>query len=299
MWKQKEKLIFSTWLKRPKTKENAGLTKKIRHDASGGQKADPVLLRSIFGENLKRLSAQHKSVAALCRDLGINRTQFNRYLSGESFPRPDILHQICTYFDVDARILLEPLDDIASAPTALLGHPILSDFFGPQPTAVPETLFPSGFYRFVRRSFIDDNLFTIGLVQISRDASYTFLRGLEPRDAMRDQGLSVRPQYREYRGLVLRQEEGVMAIVTHRNSLACSFNFLTPETSFQSNLWEGYATRTVREKVSGRRAARMVYEFIGTGLKAALPVARSAGLVALQDIPPFHARLLRLNEEFR
>ena len=61
----------------------------------------------------------------------------------------------------------------------------------------------------------------------------------------------------------MRQEEGVMAVVTHRNALACSFNFLTPETSFQSNLWEGYATRTVREKVTGRRVTRMVYEHLG------------------------------------
>ena len=90
-----------------------------------------------------------------------------------------------------------------------------------------------------------------------------------------------------------------MAIVTHRDALACSFNFLTQETSFQSNLWEGYVTRTVREKITGRRATRMVYEHLGQDRKTIMAAARSAGLIPFERIPPFHAKLLRLDEEFR
>lgn len=260
---------------------------------------DPAALRGIFGANLRRLSESYPSVAGLCRELGINRTQFNRYLSGESFPRPDVLYQICSFFDVDARILLEPVEDLRTGKAELLGHPFLDGYFGAGPSHVPDTLFPSGFYGFVRRSFIDDAQFTTGLVHVSRADGYTFLRGFEPRDAMRGQGLSTAPNNREYRGLVMRQEEGVMALVSHRASLAASFNFLTPETSFQSTIWEGYATRTLREKVSGRRAARMVYEYLGTNISLALRVARDAGLVPLERVPPFHARLLRLDEPFR
>ena len=52
----------------------------------------------MFGRNLRLLGQPYASVSALCRELGINRTQFNRYLSGESFPRPDILQRICAYF---------------------------------------------------------------------------------------------------------------------------------------------------------------------------------------------------------
>ncbi|MEM9844631.1 MAG: helix-turn-helix transcriptional regulator [Pseudomonadota bacterium] len=260
---------------------------------------NPAEIRSVFGQNLTQLSASYPSVSALCRELGINRTQFNRYVSGESFPRPDVLHQMCVFFGVDARILLEPLDKTQTATQELLSHPFIRDYFGTAPTTVPEEVFPDGFYSFVRRSFIDDEQFTSGLVHVKRDDGYTFLHGFEPREAMRNQGLSTDPADREYRGIILRQEEGVMAIVTHRQSLACSFNFLTPETSFQSNIWEGYATRTVREKVTGRRAARMVYEYLGRNLSKVLKVARQAGLVPLEDVPPFHRKLLRLNEEFR
>lgn len=260
---------------------------------------DPAELRAIFGDNLRALSDDYPSVAGLCRDLGINRTQFNRYLSGESFPRPDVLHRICTFFGVDARILLERVETLRSASFDLLDHPAVHGFFGEEPVRVLPAMFPDGFYRFVRRSFISEDEFATGLVYVHREDGYTFLRGYEPRDALRAQGLSTDPRDREFRGIVMRQEEGIMAIVTHRQAMSCSFNFLAQETSFQPNLWEGYVTRTLREKVSGIRATRMVYEHLGTNTRAILAAARRAGLVSLQDVPPFHARLLRLDQPFR
>ena len=72
----------------------------------------PAELRSMFGENLRILANDYPSISELSRQLGINRTQFNRYLSGESFPRPDVLWKICDFFEVDARVLLEPVQNI-------------------------------------------------------------------------------------------------------------------------------------------------------------------------------------------
>lgn len=260
---------------------------------------DPARLRAIFGDNLRVLSEDYPSIAGLCRDLGINRTQFNRYLTGESFPRPDVLHRICTFFDMDARILLEPADTLRPAAFDLLGHPAVRGFFGGAPVEVPPELFPGGFYRFVRRSFLDDSQFVMGLVHVHREDGYTFLRGYEPRAALAKQGISTAPADREYRGVVMRQEEGIMVIVSHRNALSASFNFLAQETSFQQNIWVGYVTRTVREKINAPRAVRMVYEHLGKDLPRALREARVSGLVPLEAVPPFHARLLRLDQPFR
>ncbi|MEM7732680.1 MAG: helix-turn-helix transcriptional regulator [Pseudomonadota bacterium] len=260
---------------------------------------NPAELRQVFGTNLRRLTQQYKSVSQVCRELGINRTQFNRYLSGESFPRPDVLYRICAFFDVDARILLEPLNTVQHGLGDLINHPMLEGFFGRTTVDVPETVFPSGFYRFARQSFLDVNLFVIGLVLIERADGYTFLRGFEPRSALKAQGLSTKTYTAEFRGLVMRQEEGVMAVVTHRDSMSCSFNFLAQETSFQSNLWEGYASRTVREKVTGRRAMRMVYEHLGDKCSTVLNVARETGVVSMDQVPAYYIHLLRPAEEFR
>jgi transcriptional regulator with XRE-family HTH domain len=268
-------------------------------DASSSSGESPAGLRGMFGRNLRVLADPYPSIAALCRELGINRTQFNRYLAGESFPRPDILHRICEFFEVDARILLEPVEALRPSVGDLLNHPELEGFFGSEPLNVPESLFPSGFYRFVRRSFIDETQLVLGLIYVKRRDGYTFLRSYEPRRAMRRQGLSVAPPDREFRGLILRQQEGVMALASHRDTLSCSFNFLSRQSSFQSNIWEGYAARTIRESVSGARAARMVYEHLGRASASVLQTARQAGLVPPEAVPEYHLRLLRTDQEFR
>jgi transcriptional regulator with XRE-family HTH domain len=70
----------------------------------------------MFGSNLRSLAKGYTSISELSRQLGINRTQFNRYLSSESFPRPDVLARICFFFEVDARVLLESVDPHAIRP---------------------------------------------------------------------------------------------------------------------------------------------------------------------------------------
>ena len=281
----------------------SGLTSPDKGDKSRrfdpADQPDPAHLRSIFGENLRRLTRSHRSIAGLCRELGINRTQFNRYLSGESFPRPDILHRICTFVRVDARILLEPLEDIRPLATDVLDHPAISDFLGMQSVKGPEEIFPSGFYRFLRRSFINDDCFVTGLLFVFRDDGYVFIRGYEAKDAMRQQGIDTTLAQREFRGIVLQQEDGIAALIARRRSMTCTFNFLTRVNSFQNNFWEGYATRTTRESLSQHRATRMIYEYIGTGTANALRVARTTGFCDRGDLSPFHARLLRPDEDFR
>lgn len=51
--------------------------------------------------NLKHLCARYGSVAEVCRRLGINRQQFNKYLSGSSAPSLRNLHRITNFFGVD------------------------------------------------------------------------------------------------------------------------------------------------------------------------------------------------------
>src|SRR6056297_2409962 len=129
---------------------------------------DPAELRGIFGQNLRRLTAGFPSVAGLCRDLGINRTQFNRYLAGESFPRPDVLHRICVFFDVDARILLEPVETVTQTRSGIFNDPVIEDFLTRSGAQISEEDFPSGFYRFSRASFVEQELFAIGLIYVFR-----------------------------------------------------------------------------------------------------------------------------------
>ncbi|MEC7258960.1 MAG: helix-turn-helix transcriptional regulator [Pseudomonadota bacterium] len=258
----------------------------------------PDELRAMFGANLRLLASAYPSVSELTRQLGINRTQFNRYLTGESFPRPDVLDRICRFFDVDARIILEPVDALPRHEAVLNGE-FLGPFLGPAVTNMPGEMFPDGFYSFSRRSFLDESAFVIGLVYVFRDRGTAYVRGYEPRDAMARQGLGTDLHGREYRGYVSRHDDGVLMVISRRNAMTCSLNFLARATSFENNHWVGYCTRTVREATDSTRATRMVFEHLGRDTGAILATARRRGIHPEEALLPLHRRLLKVQIPFR
>ncbi len=257
----------------------------------------PSEIRTIFGNNLQILSRDYPSITVLAQNLGINRTQFNRYLTAESFPRPDILARICDFFEVDARILLEPIAAVQSKRNPRYPG-FLDDFLVSETHDLPQDTFPSGFYRFSRRSFLDQNKFVVGLVLIFRDGRNTLLRGYETPQAMRWQSLPVSSKVREFRGIVLQQEEGISIIVSRKNAMTSSFNYLNRAPSFDNNFWVGYVTRTVPETPSGLRATRLVYEKLPDTASSILRAARRQGFYSAEALEPFHRRLLRTDEAF-
>ena len=58
-------------------------------------------IRENLAANLRRLIQRHASVSAVCRELGINRTQFERYLQGRAVPNKATARLICDYFKID------------------------------------------------------------------------------------------------------------------------------------------------------------------------------------------------------
>lgn len=253
----------------------------------------------MFGENLRKLSEDHGSISELARQLGINRTQYNRYMSGESFPRPDVLARICAFFGVDARVLLEPVDDIVDTlPHDPIANGFLRDYVGAGVQNVPTYLFPSGFYRFSRRSFMKQDVFIMGIVHVRRQDAMTFLRGFESRQAMRVQNLPTNAETREFRGIVMRQEDGIVIIASRRNAMTSTFNYLSRVASFENNFWHGYTTRTVPEGFDGLRATRAVFESLGESIPKALTAARATGFHTVEELPPFHRRLLMPDKPF-
>ncbi|WP_299614355.1 helix-turn-helix domain-containing protein [uncultured Tateyamaria sp.] len=257
----------------------------------------PAELRSMFGANLRILAQAYPSISELSRQLGINRTQFNRYLSGESFPRPDVLSRICDFFDVDARVLLEPVQNITAGSDPLTS-PFLKDFLGAGVRTVDERMFPTGFYKFARRSFLDTDRFVTGLVRVFRLDGSTVVRGYETREALSVQGMSVTRKAREFRGLILRQEDGVSALISRQGSHTASFNYLSRVTSFENNIWVGYVARTIQESIGNDRVVRMIYEHLGTGFGPAKAAAKAAGYCSADELTPFHRRLLKVDEPF-
>ena len=260
--------------------------------------AKSVALRAQFGKNLRLLCADHPSVSEVCRQLNINRAQFNRYLNGESYPRPDMLVRICEFFNTDARILTDTLDSISAPTSNLVTHPEISAFTALEQTRVSEEDFPSGFYRLSRQSFLFPERYITALLFIYRKDGWTFLKGSEAPQSLKAQGMPMTPEVRQFRGYVQKIEGGIAAMVSRRNALTFTFNYISPVASFDRNFWQGYSTRTVNEAINNKRITRIVYEHLGRSTKPILQTARNAGFCEFDELPSYHQRLLRVDEPF-
>jgi len=115
---------------------------------------------------------------------------------------------------------------------------------------------------------------------------------------MRVQNLPVKPEYREFRGFVVKQEEGIAFQASRMNTMTTSFNYLNRVTSFHNNYWLGYTARTVPETAAGLRATRLVYEHLPQTAASVLNAARNRGFHSVDQLEPFHRRLLRPDEPF-
>jgi transcriptional regulator with XRE-family HTH domain len=77
---------------------------RVRQAGRGGS-----LSKQAFSENLRLLCSYYDSVSEVCRRLGINRQQFNKYLAGRSVPSHHNLRLICDFFSVEeGEIFLPP-----------------------------------------------------------------------------------------------------------------------------------------------------------------------------------------------
>ncbi len=68
------------------------------YDNNNNQEA---IMQDNFARNLRLLCSYYKSIADVCRRIPINRTQFNKYLSGDSTPSRFVLRKICDFFGVE------------------------------------------------------------------------------------------------------------------------------------------------------------------------------------------------------
>jgi transcriptional regulator with XRE-family HTH domain len=79
-------------------------------------------IHSTFAANLRSKSFEHGTIADICRGIGINRQQFNKYLAGTSIPNAMTLRKICGFLEIDEHTLFI---DTASPMAQALNTPLL------------------------------------------------------------------------------------------------------------------------------------------------------------------------------
>jgi transcriptional regulator with XRE-family HTH domain len=201
-------------------------------------KLNAAQTRAVFSDNLRFLLEGRPSVAHVCREIGINRTQFNRYLSSEAFPRPDVLSQICDYFEVDARILLEPLDQIGASSTEQMhgdADQQISSFIEESGIGtVDQSRLPEGFYNLFRRASMEESLASSIVCKVShRSSGRTTIRAIVPRNVSVLLGLPMTIKDRILYGPVLQHGLGVSFSLLMKNRKIVQYNFV--EFSYLGN----------------------------------------------------------------
>ncbi|WP_438463153.1 helix-turn-helix domain-containing protein [Marinomonas sp. PE14-40] len=64
-----------------------------------------------FADNLRLLCNYKKSISEVCRELEINRQQFNKYLSAKTTPSGNNLRRICDYFGLEEHEIYLPHEE--------------------------------------------------------------------------------------------------------------------------------------------------------------------------------------------
>jgi transcriptional regulator with XRE-family HTH domain len=135
--------------------------------------SNEVPIRENIAANLRRLCKDHASVSAVCRELRINRTQFERYLQGQTVPNKATAKLICDYFHIDEAELYQ---DHGSSEAGVPGLPPVSESLFKQLIRPPSPSIAGGTYFTYFSIPGRDDLLVRSVTFVRRDAELVTFR---------------------------------------------------------------------------------------------------------------------------
>lgn len=259
-----------------------------------GTSPNPADLRMILGDNLRALCRDTASISELCRSIGVNRTQFNRYLNGSAFPRPDVLFRICRHFEVDANILLKRLE-VPAAPKPDRPSPsrLVIDTHRP----FDHYLLPDGIYRYWRMSFRQPGLAYCGMALIHSKAGIKLWKGYDIHDVAIRPGTRRHARSTGYEGQLIQQFDGFALISRTPYNDQMNVTYFEYGLDALPDYYSGISFVTRRRLAEANRLTAIVMERLPNRCGAWLQSARGCGTRPLVSLPvPVQTALKRLPE---
>lgn len=239
----------------------------------------------VFAENLRQLVSGEKSVSAVCRALEINRTQFNRYLSGEAHPRPEVLEKICVHFGRDARILLTPLAELDAWRTHRLPAEIDPTPLMAQVQGFDHYRLPDGLYRVLMPSFNSPDMIFTSLIRL-----FTLENGGKgvnwevPLFAAELTGKPAGWHDRKQTGICLQQSDGASMLMASHYTRLFLLYFVSPGYRGLPDVHVGYAALTQAAHVDQEPLQPLILERVVGGLAAALALRREMPFLSWSEL---------------
>lgn len=252
---------------------------------------NPADLRMILARNLHKLASQSGNISELCRNIGVNRTQFNRYLAGTAFPRPDVLYRICAHFRVDANILLRPLEATVSArPEQEAATPTLPR--GKPGRPFDHYLLPDGLYRYWRKSFRQPRLAYKGMALITTNGAEKHWKGYDLHDQpIRDGGRRF-ARSSHYDGVLIQQFDGFALMSRTPYSDVMNFTYFEYGLDGLLDYYSGLSFVARRRLPEASRLSAIIMQRLPETCSAALTWARDCGSHELDSLPPLIQKAL-------
>lgn len=261
----------------------------------------PVL--EVFGHNLRLLCARRRSQASVAADLDIGKVQFQRYLKGQSFPKPNVLKRICDYFDVDARILTERIDPVTgllerkplrdSVPDTVTELAKAVEYACPQQEYFPAvSIMADGFYLAHRYSLSRPGMVAAIPLLVKRLDKARVVRGFDLRESVPSNFVPRPPgamHPREFRGVLLESYNGCSIVFLHAQPVGTvTHMFVSPNVARNDGFFVGFASTGRRETPGLARLVRLVVTPVGARLRDMRRAMRDeVGLHEADRVSPF------------
>ncbi|GAA3873430.1 hypothetical protein [Celeribacter arenosi] len=233
------------------------------------------------------LVKNEQSVAAVCRTLSINRTQFNRFLAGESFPAPDVLTRICQYFGVSVRIINEPLSDTREP--SLLGFqkdfdpsPILNKIWIDDGQQLPD-----GLYGFYLGHFADRAKYSRQLVRIyTLTNGFKVFKGVVSEGFAKSSGQSTLWRDRVYPGIFFKHVNTFSLILSSNYAALTVYGCFDYGLHSLPSYFPGFFAVTQQARPNERQIVPGLLEHLRGGMEEYRYHRRRVGNVSLEDLDP-------------
>lgn len=243
-------------------------------------------IMQVFARNLRALVARRPSISHVCRDLEINRSQFNRYLSGAAQPRPDVLHRICRYFDCDARILQTPLHEIGDNGRSTWPFAGAEDPFGVLTRDFEHARMPDGLYQFVLPNMVEPGALVVDLIRLFTSENGT--KGVSwsvPRPYAESIGMKRGLHARKLTGFAYQHIDGVSLLLANPVSRHLMMCFVTQGYRGVPTVYAGYAALTLSKGPMQSQVQPLIIERLPRNCADTLRIRRAHRTIRIGDLP--------------
>ena len=216
------------------------------------------------------------------------------YSKWRKLSKPGLLNRICNMFDVDERILLQPLADVRQSASGNLPNNKAAqnalDFamFGNDFVVGQEIahLLPDGLFLSIRKTEGTDDYFSVVMAQMKSIDGKRVIKGyLPPGEGMRRRDLGPF-RLREFRGIGLTTSKGIVVLWSSlQPTLTLGATFYSFRYFASNRLLHGYRVVFTDKTMAELKLAPMVLEPIEPTYKAILSAGRLVGVRRGDELP--------------